>query len=1135
MKRLREFCAPLALFVFLISPNPGIATNGDGASATAVPGQETAGSVLSSLEVSSLEARLAAVNASDSYDSVQRSILNNLYSSAIDALKAANADRARAEEFRNVLSGSGEELDSLTAASENIESNPEPPSFRGVSSEELRLRLSSEQSLLSSLRSELEEREAELELLRNERPQQKLAAAQAELAEMVSLTPASSTALEPATFEARSVLESARRLAMRAKINLLDQRRISYDARQALASASANLIKAKIRRSEAIVSYLEAETFQRRAQRADGSLEQTERLAQSLGSLPSSVAQYLDESRRLSRALVNRQAETESISMINEARENDLVRLKKAYATLTEQLRVAGFNISASLAISLRKEREQLSLLVSERALPGTQIQQQIIDARLEEIQLDTELTVDREAAVQRLLAGLSEAESQRLRDFIVKIVSERYRIASDLQTATGDYVAALGRSQSAINNLHIVFTKYRVLVDELLFWVPSAAVLGTDNLQKLLVRVSAELTPTSIRKITGDIGAVLGGYPLQSIAIVVGLLALFLSRPRLLVELKQSGAQVGKVQSDRFRDSVWATVLTVLISLTAPSVLFAASIAVRGTNLYGHLATGLEGAAVACFVFVFFYQLCRPHGLGERHFKWSARSLGLVRRHLRWYIWLVVPCTVVTAATAERYGFLLSDTLGVVAYVVAALATTVLVHSIFNPFRARIPDVAASGGRPTNRRASAIRWLVYIVGTVVPVVLALLALNGFYYTSGQLQGRFFLSATTAGVGVVVFFLAVRLLAISERRLRFKQILEERRVARERQDDQELLAQSGEAIPELLDLGQLDIDTVGAQTRSIARLVVIMGCAAVMWSVWSGLLPAFGVFEDVVLWQVNTGTADSAELENITLLNLLVAFFVVGITVLATRNLPGLVDMIVLSRLDVEPGTNYAITSILNYFIFLSGLLFVCYLLGVQWSKLQWLVAALGVGLGFGLQEIVANFVSGLLILFERPIRVGDTITIGDEIGTVTKIRIRATTVLDWDRKEQIIPNKKFVTEQLTNWTLSDPITRIILRVGVSYNSDVERVHMLLSEVVQSHERVLTNPQPSVFFTGFGDSSLDFELRVFVSRVIDLQPMRHELNVAVFQKLRENGVEIPFPQRDLHLRSSDLNPPVPEL
>ena len=192
-------------------------------------------------------------------------------------------------------------------------------------------------------------------------------------------------------------------------------------------------------------------------------------------------------------------------------------------------------------------------------------------------------------------------------------------------------------------------------------------------------------------------------------------------------------------------------------------------------------------------------------------------------------------------------------------------------------------------------------------------------------------------------------------------------------------------------------------------------------------------------------------------------------------------------------------------------------------------------VAALSLGLGFGLQEIVANLVSGIVILFERPYRVGDVVSVGDMTGIVSRIRIRATTLVDWDHREIIIPNKAFIADRLVNWTLSDPITRLVLKVGIAYGADSKRAHTVMLDTASSHPLVLRDPAPGVFFVGFGSSSLDFEVRVFVKRMDDRMPALHELNTALHKALAENGIEIPFPQLDLNLRSAPpgvtLEPP----
>jgi len=183
-------------------------------------------------------------------------------------------------------------------------------------------------------------------------------------------------------------------------------------------------------------------------------------------------------------------------------------------------------------------------------------------------------------------------------------------------------------------------------------------------------------------------------------------------------------------------------------------------------------------------------------------------------------------------------------------------------------------------------------------------------------------------------------------------------------------------------------------------------------------------------------------------------------------------------------------------------------------------------VAAVSFGIGIGLQEIVANFVCGLIILFERPFRVGDVVTIGDQTGKVTRIQIRATTVTDWDRRELIVPNKEFITGKLINWSLSDPITRVVIPVGVAYGSDTQATEKLLLKIARENLMVLSQPEPSALFLGFGDNSLNFELRVFVTGLGNRLPATHHLHLAIEREFREAGINIAFPQRDIHLDTS---------
>ena len=231
-------------------------------------------------------------------------------------------------------------------------------------------------------------------------------------------------------------------------------------------------------------------------------------------------------------------------------------------------------------------------------------------------------------------------------------------------------------------------------------------------------------------------------------------------------------------------------------------------------------------------------------------------------------------------------------------------------------------------------------------------------------------------------------------------------------------------------------------------------------------------------------------------------------------------------EIVLLERIDMAAGIRYTVTTLSGYIIAACGVLLALNVIGASWSQLQWLVAALSVGIGFGLQEIVANFISGLIILFERPIRVGDFVTVGDTDGVVSRIRIRATTIRNLDRKELLVPNKEFITGRLLNWSLSDQTTRILLSVGVAYGSDVRKAMAILVKTARENPAVLEDPEPTVIFETFGDNTLNMVLRCFVESVDYRWPTVSELNQVINEKFEQAGIVIAFPQRDVHLDTS---------
>lgn len=228
------------------------------------------------------------------------------------------------------------------------------------------------------------------------------------------------------------------------------------------------------------------------------------------------------------------------------------------------------------------------------------------------------------------------------------------------------------------------------------------------------------------------------------------------------------------------------------------------------------------------------------------------------------------------------------------------------------------------------------------------------------------------------------------------------------------------------------------------------------------------------------------------------------------------------------TRLDI--GARHAVASVTRYAVLILGILVILQTTGFDLTAFNVLAGAVGVGIGFGLQTIVSNFVCGLILMFERPIKIGDRIVVDTIDGVVLEIGARSTKVLTNDNITIIVPNSRFITENVTNWQYNDPTVRFRIPVGVAYGSDARLVEKLLLEVAAEEPDVLAEPPPAVRFMAFGDSSLEFELRAWSSSLVHRKGrLTSSLNFAIYDKFRENGIEIPFPQRDLHVRSGSIN------
>ena len=268
----------------------------------------------------------------------------------------------------------------------------------------------------------------------------------------------------------------------------------------------------------------------------------------------------------------------------------------------------------------------------------------------------------------------------------------------------------------------------------------------------------------------------------------------------------------------------------------------------------------------------------------------------------------------------------------------------------------------------------------------------------------------------------------------------------------------------------------IDIGEITGQLNQLIRATSLVGVVLVSWQIWGAVLPAIGYLAEVKLWNgipLEVGGLTPV----ISLRELLMAIGFLVLTFVLSTNLPSLLEVTLLDRMRLDRGGRYAVAFVVRYLVLVIGIFFACQLVGFSWNRVQWLAAGLTVGLGFGLQEIFANLVSGIIILIERPIRVGDVVTVSGTTGTVTKMALRATTILDHDYRELIVPNKKFITEDVMNWTLSDHKSRLVVKVGVAYGSDTKLVQNTLMSVAARHPLVVREPEPRAAFCGFGGSS----------------------------------------------------------
>ena len=491
--------------------------------------------------------------------------------------------------------------------------------------------------------------------------------------------------------------------------------------------------------------------------------------------------------------------------------------------------------------------------------------------------------------------------------------------------------------------------------------------------------------------------------------------------------------------------------------------------------------------------------------GLAERFLRWSPNVCHAILKTTNKLVFVCIPLLWFYTAVESFAGGKWNDSLGRVAFIASML---IFAFGLWQTYRLIRNYCKSCSDNQSDHGLGPWTRAMLAALCVFPIIMALLSMAGYHFTAVQLSWRLYWTLVIITGIALVTSISGRMLLIMQFRMRLAQASQS-------------IASPGECT--------LDISEVTEQVNRLLRVIALVAVVIIGWQLWSGVLPAIGYLESVQLWptyDANDGTASY-----VTLRELMLSIGILVITLLLSRNLPGILEIVLLERLPLDRGGRYAISFVSRYLVVVFGLMLMFRWLGFSWSSVQWLAAGLTVGLGFGLQEIFANLVSGLIILIERPVRVGDFVTVNGVDGHVLRTQLRATTIKDLDHRELIVPNKTFITQNVMNWTLSDRSTRVIISVGIAYGSDTQAAQQVLIDVARKNPLVKNIPAPDVVFRSFGESTLDFELRVMISTREVYYQVIHELNMAVDLAFRDAGIEIAFPQRDVHIHGLTPNRP----
>ena len=1094
------------------------------ATATAAPSSPTTSAAAPTVE--QIQARLAALATIRDLPESERTQAQELYQQAISQVQAAKNYADGSAFYQQLQQSAPAETARLQ---QTLTGDPLPPPASTLPSEDAAKQLAQTQTSLSDAQKRLNDLDQQL-TVQQARPKSipiELSGLREQVADLdIKLQAAGPAATTPLLADARQMALTTQRQALNLQIAMLEQERLSYDARLALLNAQRAVAAQEVTQAQIRVQQLQNVLSARRRNEAAAVVQQIAQTQQDAVAKAAVVQDVATENAAISRRLEDIVEQSDQISASRTQFSEQLAQLTERMRGIKQQLGIAGF--SDAIGPILLEERRALPDVRQFQRTAGER-QQRIIQTRLEQYQ--TEQQARRALAIEDHLKELiaqfdpqwSDAQRQAVTVQLRPLLADRQQLLEKLSSGYANLITELVALDDSQRKLSDQAVQYATLLDRYLLWIRSSPPLSTGWPTALGQALDWLTDPHHWQAAEQNLWQTVQKEPAITLFSLLVLLALFYYRRTLIRHLGANIDAIGDVRHDSFGLTVRALGITTLLALPWPWLLawlaWLLSLSGNAADFSRGLSQGLVAGAFLTVNMTFLRQLCRPNGLAIAHFGWSEAGCRLLRRHVNWFLWIGPLSVIIVNLCEVQPDMLYSDTLGRVAFCISSLASAVVLWRVLNPHQALLAGLAA--GRAIAAWQLRYLWYPLIVGTYVLMVL--LALSGYYYTALQLRTRMVLTTWLLLGAVLLINLFLRWLNISQRRLALQRALAKREAQLAARASKDAAPASGEGAPEILSLPDLDLTTISEQTRSLMSLTVLLGLGFGLWQIWGGLIPAFSILNEITLWHQTVQTATGTQVADITLGSIVVAGALLLLIGFLARNLPGVLELVVLQRLALDPGNRNAIITISRYLITAVGLVAALDIIGIGWDQVQWLVAALGVGLGFGLKEIFSNFFSGLILLLERPIRVGDTVTLDALSGTVSRINIRATTIIDWDRKEIIVPNNTFITSSLINWARNDPVTRVVVPVGVSYDSDPQQVQQVLLDAAAAHPLAAKEPAPAAVFLKFGESALEFEVRVFVRELANRVPLTHDLHQQILLALRKHRIEIPFPQRDVHL------------